>query len=53
MEQGQMSQRDLIPYIGNRSKLFEVLAGKQRLILKMIRALNKGMGLPGKDDRKP
>ena len=52
MEQQQLSQRDLIPYIGSRSKVSEVLAGKRPLTLKMIRALNEGLGIPGKDDRK-
>lgn len=46
MEQEGLTQRDLIPYIGNRSKVSEVLNGKIALSLKMIRSLNKGLGIP-------
>lgn len=44
-EQG-LQQRDLIPYIGSRSKVSEVLSGKRPLAIEMIRALNKGLGIP-------
>jgi HTH-type transcriptional regulator / antitoxin HigA len=46
MEQEGLSQRDLIPYIGSRSKVSEVLNGKIPLSLKMIRSVNKGLGIP-------
>lgn len=46
MEQQGLSQRDLVPYIGSRSKVSEVLARKRPLTLQMIRALNKGLGIP-------
>lgn len=46
MEQSGLKQQDLVPYIGSRSKVSEVLAGKRSLSLKMIRALNKGLGVP-------
>ncbi len=46
MEQQELTQRDLIPYMGSRSKVSEVLGGKRPLTLKMIRALNKGLGIP-------
>ncbi len=46
MEQSGLKQQDLIPYIGSRSKVSEILAGKRLLSLKMIRALHKGLGLP-------
>ncbi|MCU0288851.1 MAG: ImmA/IrrE family metallo-endopeptidase [Acidobacteria bacterium] len=46
MEQQQLSPRDLIPYIGSRSKVSEVLARKRPLTIKMIRALNKGLEIP-------
>jgi len=46
MEQAGLSQNDLIPYIGSRSKVSEILSGKRDLTLKMIRALNKHLGIP-------
>jgi HTH-type transcriptional regulator/antitoxin HigA len=46
MEQQELSQRDLIPYIGSRSKVSEVLSGKRLLSLSMIRALNKELSIP-------
>lgn len=46
MEQQGLSQRDLVPYIGSKSKTSEVLSGKRPLSLPMIRALHSGLGLP-------
>ena len=46
MEQAGLKQQDLVPYLGSRSKVSEVLNGKRPLSLKMIRALNTGLGIP-------
>ncbi len=46
MEQQGLTQRDLVPFIGSRSKVSEVLAGKRPLTLSMIRALHRGLGIP-------
>lgn len=46
MEQQDLSPRDLIPYIGSRSKVSEVLARKRPLTLSMMRALHSGLGIP-------
>ena len=46
MEQQGLSQKDLVPFIGSRSKVSEVLSGKRELTLSMIRALNKHLGIP-------
>jgi HTH-type transcriptional regulator/antitoxin HigA len=46
MEQANLSQADLAPYIGSRAKVSEVLSGKRTLTLKMIRALNAHLGIP-------
>jgi len=46
MEQAELTQRDLIPFIGSRAKVSEVLSGKRPLTLKMIRALNRHLGIP-------
>lgn len=46
MEQQGLSQRDLVPYLGSRAKVSEVLSGKRELTLSMIRALHTGLGIP-------
>lgn len=48
MEQQDLSPRDLVPYLGSRSKVSEILSGKRSLTLSMIRALNSGLGIPAK-----
>lgn len=48
MEQQGLAQRDLIPHIGSRSKVSEVLSGKRPLTLSMIRSLHAGLGIPAK-----
>ncbi len=46
MEQGGLSPRDLIPFIGSRSKVSELLSGKRPLTMQMARALHAGLGIP-------
>lgn len=46
MEQQDLKPRDLVPYLGSRSKVSEVLARKRPLTLSMIRALHSGLGIP-------
>ncbi|MBW2615335.1 MAG: ImmA/IrrE family metallo-endopeptidase [Deltaproteobacteria bacterium] len=46
MEQLGLKQKDLIPFIGSRSKVSEVLNRKKSLTLSMMRGLNKGFGIP-------
>lgn len=46
MEQSGLRQRDLIPFIGSKSRVSEVLSGKRPLSLSMIRALHSGLGIP-------
>lgn len=46
MEQQGLSQRDLVPFIGSRSKVSEVLSRKRPLTLSMIRALHRGLDIP-------
>jgi len=46
MGQKGLKQKDLTPLIGSKSKVSEVLAGKRKLTLKMIRALHEGLGIP-------
>ena len=45
MEQQNLSPKDLEPFIGSRSKVSELLAGKIPLSLRMIRELNRGLGI--------
>lgn len=48
MEQADLKPADLIPYIGSRSRVSEILSGKRQLTLDMVRALSKGLGIPAK-----
>lgn len=48
MEQQGLSPRDLVPFLGSRSKVSEILAGKRPLTLAMIRALHQGLGIPAR-----
>ncbi len=45
MEQLGLVQKDMIPYIGTKSKVSEVLNGKRPLTLAMMRSLNKSFGI--------
>jgi len=46
MEEQGLKQRDLVPYIGNKSKVSEVLSRKRNLTMNMVRALHEGLDIP-------
>ena len=46
MEQSDVSPRDLIPCIGSRAKVSEVLSGKRAITMPMTRALHEHLGTP-------
>ncbi|MEX0697988.1 MAG: transcriptional regulator [Dongiaceae bacterium] len=46
MEQNGLEPRDLVPFIGSRSRVYEVLARKRPLTLKMVWRLHSGLGIP-------
>jgi HTH-type transcriptional regulator / antitoxin HigA len=46
MEQAGLRPKDLIPYIGSKSKVSEVLSGQRPLSLTMIRKLVTGLRIP-------
>lgn len=46
MEEAGLTQRDLIPLIGSRAKVSEVLSGKRELTMSMARALHEHLGVP-------
>ena len=46
MEQAGLSPRDLIPFIGSRAKVSEVLSGKRGITMPMARALHEHLGIP-------
>ncbi len=48
MEQQNLKPHDLVPYIGSRSKVSEVLSRKRPLTISMMRALEAGLGIPAK-----
>ena len=53
MEQMNLTHKDLIPIIGSRSKVSEVLSGKRTLSLNMIRRLSSELGIPAEILIKP
>ena len=46
MEQNGLAAKDLVPYIGSRNRVYEVLNRKRPLSLKMIWRLHQGLGIP-------
>jgi HTH-type transcriptional regulator / antitoxin HigA len=48
MDQAGLKPSDLIPYLGSRSRVSEILSGKRQLSIDMIRALSDGLGIPAK-----
>ncbi len=46
MEQEGLRPQDLVPLLGSRSRVSEVLNGKRPLTLAMIRRLHQGLGIP-------
>ena len=45
MESRGLTRRDLMPYIGTRARVWEILNRKRPLTLKMIRSLEAGLGI--------
>jgi HTH-type transcriptional regulator / antitoxin HigA len=48
MDQEGLKPKDLIPFIGSRSRVSEFLSGRRPLTLRMIRNLNHGLDIPAK-----
>lgn len=48
MEQQNLKPIDLVPYIGSKSKVSEVLSRRRPLSLNMIKALHEGLDIPAK-----
>lgn len=46
MEQAGLEDADLVPYLGQRSRVSEVLGYKRRLSIGMIRKLHYGLKIP-------
>ncbi|WP_027176054.1 hypothetical protein [Desulfovibrio aminophilus] len=46
MDQMDLTNRDLVPILGSKSRVSEVLSGKRPLTLSMIRALRKHLDIP-------
>ena len=45
MDQAGLSRRDLIPYIGSRQKVSDILTGKRDITMAMARALHRHLGI--------
>jgi len=46
LEQAGLTRRDLVPFIGSRAKVSEVLSGKRQITMPMARALHEHLGIP-------
>lgn len=46
MDQNGLAPRDLIPFIGSRNRVHEILNRKRPLTLTMIWRLHEGLGIP-------
>lgn len=46
MEQQGLQPLDLVPYLGQRSRVTEILNRKRKLSINMIRNLNQGLKIP-------
>src|SRR5664279_1071021 len=46
MDQNGLAARDLIPFIGSRNRVYEVLNRKRPLTLRMVWRLHEGLGIP-------
>ena len=46
MESRGLTRQELEPYIGSRSRVYEILNRKRSLTLRMIRNLEEGLGIP-------
>src|ERR1700687_264472 len=46
MDQNGLQPRDLVPFIGNRNRVHEVLNRRRSLTLKIIWRLHEGLGIP-------
>ena len=46
MEQKGLAPRDLVPFIGSRNRVYEVLSHKRPLTLAMVQRLHEGLRIP-------
>ena len=46
IEQRGLQRKDLIPFMGTKSRVSEILSGKRQLTVEMIRNLTEGLGIP-------
>ena len=46
MAENGLKQKDLAKYLGGSSRVSEVLNGKRKLTVKMMRALHESLGIP-------
>ena len=46
MEQQGLTAIDLVPMIGQRNRVYEVLSGKRKLTMAMVWKLHTGLGIP-------
>ena len=49
MEQNGLRDKDLVPYIGHSGRVSEVLSGKRKLTIEMIRKIHVGLSIPAEN----
>ncbi len=52
MEQQGLSVEDLVPVIGRKNRMYEILARKRRLTLRMIQGLHEFFSIPAESLQK-
>ena len=53
MEQQGLTPADLVPMIGQRNRVYEVLNGKRKLTMAMVWKLHTGLGIPAESLIRP
>ncbi len=53
MEQAGLKPRDLVPFIGSRNRVYEILNRRRPLTLRMAWRLHEGLGIPAESLIKP
>ncbi len=46
MEQMDMTKADMVKYLGSQSRVSEILNGRRKLTLKMVKSIYKGLKIP-------
>jgi HTH-type transcriptional regulator/antitoxin HigA len=53
MEQKGLTPRDLVPFIGSRNRVYEILNRRRPLTMRMVWRLHDGLGIPAESLIRP